>query len=148
MKTQCRHMLLALWVVSDPQGSHRLCISGVLVHRQLGKCLGNVSWAFWRVRSCKIGNSDLALNLTKTTALDIAHKWRQLMHIFSPKHRWLASNGLLVLLDFICTQHATLWHEYWPSASCLSRRHCVLTLKNWNFRKVVPLHRFRGDTDF
>ncbi len=26
------------------------------------------------------------------------------------------------------------------SASCLLRRHCVLTLKNWHFRKVVPSH--------
>ena len=24
---QCRHMLLALWVVPDPQGSHRVCVN-------------------------------------------------------------------------------------------------------------------------
>ena len=27
-------------------------------------------------------------------------------------------------------------------------RHCVFTLKNSNFRKVVPLHQFRVNTDF
>ena len=142
-------MLLPLWVVPDPQGSHRVCASVVPVRRQLHKCLGSDSWDFWRVRSCKIGNSDLPVNLIKTTGLDIARKWRQLIHSFSPEHRWFAPNGLLVLLDYICTQHATLWHECWPCASCLSRRQSVLTLKNGNFRKVVgPLRRFRGAPDF